>query len=201
VFFTTADMVDTIKKFRKDYPTMYVVCDISGFETFKYSKRLITSQINCPSIELNLIWLEKVVMMKKAKDMNPFKSEWFHWIDAGCCSLRTTVGTKTLRDDFLDFANSLPKDKFIYSSSEPYNKALIRKCNYYHCIAGTSYLLHCSFIDTFYEKYSAYLDTVLNKKNIWTDQVVYTHMFNEFPHMFHKLCDGYGQVSVCLFLS
>jgi hypothetical protein len=171
VFFTSADMVDTIKKYRKDFPTVFVVCDISGFETFKYSKRLITSQIHCPSIELNLIWLEKVVMMKKAKDMNPFKSEWFHWIDAGCCSLRTMDGIKTLRTDFVEFANSLPKDKFIFSSSEPYNKAQIRKCNYYHCISGTSYLLHMLAIDSFYDKYSDYLNTVLNKKNIWIDHL------------------------------
>ena len=43
---------------------------------------------HCPSIELNLIWNEKIFFIEKAKNINPFNSEYFMWVDAGICTFR-----------------------------------------------------------------------------------------------------------------
>ena len=65
VFFTNSKSINIIKKYRKDLPTYYVKCKIEDFFTYKYRNRMITHQTHCPSIELNLIWNEKIFMIQK----------------------------------------------------------------------------------------------------------------------------------------
>jgi hypothetical protein len=197
VFFTTKEMVDTIKRFRVDLPTYYIECTIEELYTYRYKDKMITHPVHCPSVELNIIWTEKVFMIQRASELNPFNSDWFKWIDAGICVYRT------VRPPSIEFPNKeklsrLPKDKFIYSSSEPYNSDLVTSTNYYHHISGT-YILHKSFIKTFVDIYKHYLDTLLSKKNIWTEQVIYTHIYKGSPELFYKLADGYGVISQILY--
>jgi len=174
-----------------------VECQIEDFYNYKFKDKILTHEIHCPSVELNMIWNEKIFMIKKAKDINPFNSTWFHWIDAGICVYRD------LRPPERAFPNpgkmyNLPKDKFIYSQSEPYNEEQTRVDNYYHHISGT-YLLHKDLIDSFTSLYKVYLDKHMGLNNIWTDQVILTHMYKDKPSYFHKLCDGYGEIAKFLY--
>ena len=123
VFFTNSKSIDIIKKYRKGLPTYYIECDIEDFFTYKYRNKMITHQTHCPSIELNLIWNEKIFMIQKAYEINPFNSEWFQWIDAGICNYRDKK-PPNISFPNINKLNLLPKNKFIYSSSCGYIKIL-----------------------------------------------------------------------------
>ena len=64
----------------------------------------------------------------------------------------------------------------------------------HHHISGTSYILHKNIIDDFTNLYSDYLDKLIDKNNIWTDQVIWTFIFKDNRDKFFKLCDGYGKI-------
>ena len=197
MFFTNKENIDIIKKFRKNIPTYYIECYIKDFYTYKYRNKMITDQIHCPSIELNLIWNEKIFMIQKAYEINPFNSEWFKWIDAGICIYRDSKPPEKLFPDIIKL-NNLSKDKFIYSSSNILQEILITKTNYYHHISGT-FILYKNLINKFIEIYKAYLDKLLDNNNIWTDQVILTHIFKDNKDLFFKLCDGYGEITRYLY--
>ena len=197
VFFTNKDTIDVIKQYRGDLPTHYIICELSDFQTYRYKDRMITHPTHCPSIEVNLIWNEKLFMVKHASKLNPFNSEWFIWVDAGINVFRTTPPPMR---QFPNPAlmNTLPKDKFIYSSSNPYSNKKVSRTSYYHHISGT-YVLHKTIIDTVVETYRKYLEELIDKHNIWTDQVILTHIYKDHPDLFYKLCDGYGEIIRYLF--
>jgi hypothetical protein len=198
IFFTNKSNIEKIKKFRNNLPTYYIELEIEDFYSYKYKDRMIIDSIHCPSIELNLIWNEKMEMIKKASEINPFNSEWFHWIDAGICIYRNNEPPKTEFPNIKRIFN-LPKNKMIYSSSQPYDKNKIINNNYYHCIAGTSYILHISFINKYIDIYKQYMEKLINKNNIWTDQIIHTYIYKDSPEFFYKLCEGYGEVTRYLF--
>jgi hypothetical protein len=187
VFFCSKNSIEYIQQFRKNLLTYYIECEIEDFHTYQYRDRMTVHPHHCPSIELNLIWNEKVFFVKKAAELNPFGSEWFHWIDAGICIYRNEKPPDAPFPNE-NILNELPKDKFICSSSHShYNK------HHDHHIAGTSYLLHCSKINEIIDKYQECLDSLVDTSKIWTDQVILTHIYEVYPYLFHIACDGYGE--------
>lgn len=200
VFFSTKEGIEYIKPFRKDHPTYYIELPIQYFVTYKYKDRMKTDDYHCPSIELNLIWNEKIFMIKKAYELNPFQSEWFKWIDAGICIYRNVRPPQKPFPN-ATILNSLPKDKFIFSSSDNNvpNTEQITSTNYYHYVCGTSYLLNSYIINDFAEIHEKYMDKLVNTNNIWTDQVILTHIFKNNIVLFHKLAHGYGELTRVLF--
>jgi hypothetical protein len=192
VFFSDKETIEIIKKYRQNLPTYYVECNIQDFNTYKYKDKMITHSTHCPSVEVNLIWNEKIFLIKKALELNPFFSDFFCWVDAGICIYRNNA-PPTESFPNLDKLNKLPKDKFIYSSSNPYIESNVRPDNYYHHISGT-YILHKNIINDFANMYETYLDKLVDKNNIWTDQVILTHMFKDNKSLFYKLCNGYGSI-------
>jgi hypothetical protein len=193
VFFSDKDTIEIIKKYRQNLPTFYVECNISDFITNKYKDKMLTHKLHCPSVELNLIWNEKIFLIKKAFELNPFLTDFFCWVDAGICLYRNKPPPSTPFPN-LDKLYKLPTHKFIYSSSQPYNPGLVTVEKYYHHISGTTYILHKSIINDFCKLYENYLDTLINTNNIWTDQVILTHIFKDHSHLFYKLCHGYGEI-------
>ena len=193
VFFADKEMIEIIKKYRQNLPTHYIECNIADFYTYKYKNNMITHNVHCPSIELNLIWNEKIFLLQKAYKLNPFNGEYFMWVDAGVCTYRN-IAPPTANFPNIDKLNKLPIDKFIYSSSDTYNEKLVKINNYYHTISGTTYLLHKNIIDVFVELYIKYLNKLIDKNNIWTDQVILTHIYKDNKELFYKLCDGYGSI-------
>ena len=199
VFFTTKEYIDIIKSYRKDLPTYFIEYNIEDFYTYQFKDRMITHPIDCPSVELNLIWNEKLFMIQKAYEINPFNSEWFQWIDAGICSYRNEV-VPTKKFPNMNIIENLPKNKFIFEdSANEYNENLITTTNYYHFISATSFLLHKSIINDFIDIYKKYLKLLIDKNNIWTEQVIYTHIYKDNPELFFKLTTGHGQMVRFLF--
>jgi hypothetical protein len=194
VFFGNKETIEIVKKHRQNLPTFYVEYNIEDFVTNKYKDKMITHPVHCPSAEVNMIWNEKIFLIKKALELNPFSSDFFCWADAGICTYRVTP--PPLRQfPNLDKLNALPKDKFIYSSSEPhpYDDANVRIDSYWHHISGT-FIMHKNIVNDFAILYEQYLDALLDKNNIWTEQVILTHIFKDHKHLFYKLCDGYGEI-------
>ena len=195
VFFSTKAGIELIKTYRTNLPTYYVEYALEDFYTYQYKDKMLTHPIHCPSAELNVIWLEKMFLLDKAHQINPFKSEFFCWVDAGICVYRQTP-PPLISFPNLQKVDKLPKDKFIYSMSTPWNSGAVTNTSYYHHISGT-YILHRDILIHFTDLYKIYLDKIftdplLSKSNLWTDQVVLTHMFKAHPHRFYKLCEGYG---------
>ncbi len=198
MIFTTKDLVPILQKYRQNLPTYYIVYNITDFHTYQFKDRISTHPIHCPSVELNLIWNEKIHMVKKAAEINIFNSDWFVWIDAGICSLRDNPPPNKSIYDLPQLAK-LPTTKLIYTESFPYIDEYVGLTNYYHHVSGT-YMIHSSFINEFAEIYYAFLDTLTVHRNIWTDQVVFTHIFKKHPEMFYKLANGYGAVIPFLYM-
>ena len=196
VFFTNSASIKFISKCRGDLPTVYIICEISDLYAYRFKDRMITHPYHCPSVELNVIWNSKLFMIQTAYQLNPFQSEWFKWIDAGICTFRDRKPSVISFD-----ANrllSFPKDKFIFSSSEPYEKHCISSTNYYHYVSGT-FIVHRDMIHSFVTVYDKYLEQLMSPFNIWTEQVILTHIFNDMPELFYKFADGYGKISEYLF--
>jgi hypothetical protein len=198
VFFGNTESIELAKKYRGNLPTHYIECDISDFYTYTYRDRMITHPRHCPSVELNMIWNEKVFLIEKASKLNPFNSDFFAWIDAGICTYRDNAPpTRPFPD--LNKLMLLPKDKCIFTSTdnpifEPYKLS-----TYYHYIAGTSYILHADIIPQIIYLYKEYLEHIMNKDSIYTDQVILTHIYNAHPELFHCLGHGYGEVIPLLY--
>ncbi len=195
VFFSDKETIEIIKTYRKELPTYYIECNIEDFYTYKYKDKMITDKLHCPSVELNLIWNEKAFLIEKALKINPFNSEYFCWVDAGVCIYRNK---EPPREQFpnIEKLNKLPKDKFIYSSSElnTYNDNFLKNNISKHHVSGTSYILHKNIINDFCIAYDSYLEKHVNKHQIWTDQIILTHMYSEQSHMFYKIAHGYGEI-------
>jgi hypothetical protein len=153
---------------------------------------MVTHPIHCPSVELNLIWNEKLFMMEKAKELNPFHSDWFQWIDAGICVFRNNIPPQITYPN-KDKLKLLPINKFIYCSSNYYNEENVKPEIYYHYIAGTSFILHKNFLSIYLEIYKKFLN-LIDKNNIWTDQVIHTHIYKKCPKLFFHVCYGYGEI-------
>ena len=195
VFFTNRETVEFIKSFRKDLPTYFIECDISQFETYKYKDKFATHPGHCPSVELSMIWHEKLFMVEKACELNPFNTDWFHWVDAGVCVYRDTHPPNNVNTELL---KQLPTDKFIFSSSNyHYIPHMVSTNSDYHHIAGTSYILHKTFVNTFIKLYKTYLENVSDKCYI-TDQIILTRIYKDHPELYFKLCRGYGNVTAML---
>lgn len=77
VFFSDKETIKIIKTYRQKLPTFYVEYDISEFVTNAYKGKIITHPVHCLSIELNMIWNEKIFLVKKALELNPFSSDFF----------------------------------------------------------------------------------------------------------------------------
>ena len=196
VFFGDKESIDLIKSYRNNLPTHYVELDIEDFVTFKYKDKMKTDNEHCPSVELNLIWNEKIFMIDHASQIDPFSSEYFCWVDSGICFYRNySPPSKPFPD--IDKLIKLPKDKFIYSSSECkiFNKNKFKKNIYHktHHISGTSYILHKNIIKKFSRLYFKYLN-IIDNNDIWTDQVILTCIFRDNNNLFYKYCDGYGSI-------
>ena len=197
VFFGDEQTIEFVKQFRGTLPTHYVKCELEEFYTYKYKDRMLTNQYDCPSVELNIIWNEKVFLLEKASILNPFNSEFFAWVDAGICTYRDSAPPTRPFPDLNKLA-VLPKDKFIFTSSERPEYEPSRLNTYYHHVSGT-YILHKNIIPSVIQLYKEYLEKLLKPDNIYTDQVILTHIYNDKPSIFFKLGDGYGELLPLLY--
>ena len=200
VFFGNQESIDIVKSIRMNLPTTYVLLELTDFYTQKYKKHISSHHIHVPSSEVCLIWLEKMFLLQKAKDLNPYKTEYCTWVDAGICLFRDLPPPEKVFPDS-EKIKALPRNKFIFTSStEPFESYKVHENNYYHYISGTAFTLHSDFIDSFTEIYESYLDRIVNYYNwVNTEQKILTHMYHERPELFFKLGEGYGELMTLLY--
>ena len=199
VFFSDKETIEIIKKYRGNLPTHYIECDIKDFNTYKFKDVMVTHPVHCPSIELNLIWNEKIFLIQKAIELNPFKTEYFMWMDAGMSSFRNRMPPPIPFPNIKNL-NNLPKDKFIYSSSHnfTYNEKFIKgQYHLHHHVSGT-YLFHKNIINKLVDIYKKYLN-LIDENDIWTDQVIWTLIYRDKKELFYKLCDNYATIPFYLY--
>ena len=192
VFFGDKKGIEIIKLFRGNFITHYIEMEISDFYSSRYKDLMITDDWHCPSVELNLIWNEKIFLIERATLLNPFKSEFFAWADAGLCTYREYKPAPIMFPN-KNRLNILPCDKFIYSASEEYEEHRVDEPNWHH-ISGSAYIIHKNFVAPFTFIYKTYMDRLINKERIWTDQVIWTHIYRDHKNLFHKIGWDYGQL-------
>ena len=199
VFFGDKESIELVKYYRNELPTYYIELNIEEFITYKYKDNMITNKTHCPSIKLNLIWNEKIFMIQRALKINPFSSDFFCWIDAGICVYRNTP-PPSMPFPNINKLNKLPQDKIIYCSTHnrDYNDKF-KKGEYhlYHHVSGT-YILHKNIIDRCVSLYSEYLK-LIDKTDIWTDQVILTLIYRDNKELFYRYCHDYGSIIRNLF--
>jgi hypothetical protein len=145
-----------------------------------------------------MIWNEKIFLVNEAKKLNLYNTEWFSWIDAGVCIYRYKYPPEIIWGD-IDILNTLPKNKFIYTTSDTdiINFDLIG--TYYHIISGC-FLIHESFIDIFKEIYKKYCEKLLIKNDwIYTDQVINTIIYKDNSELYFLAGHGYGNILPLLY--
>ena len=200
VFFGNEETINIVKQHRQNLPTHYINCEISDFYTYKYINFIETHNVHCPSKELNLIWNEKLFLVKKAAELNVFNTDFFSWIDSGICTFRDSIPPEVPFPNVNKLLH-LPKDKFIFTSSNLfYDKKLVNDNMYYHYISAGVFILHKDFIIKFVDVYKYFIDNLLPKKKwIYTEQVILTRMYYFYPELFCKIADGYGNIIPLLY--
>jgi hypothetical protein len=200
VFFGNEESINIVRKHRKSLPTHYINCEISDFYTYKYIDCIETHDKHCPSKELNLIWNEKIFLVKKASELNIFNTEFFSWIDSGICIFRDENPPQNPFPN-VNKLMSLPKDKFIFTSSTDfYNKMFVNDNMYYHYVSAGVFIMHKDFINNFVDLYQQFVDELLPKKKwIYTEQVILTRILCLYPQLFCKIADGYGNIIPLLY--
>ena len=198
VFFGNDESLNIIKSIREsinNFPSVYINLNIEDFYTYKYKDFIKTHQQHCPSIELNMIWNEKIFLIQKASKLNPFNTESFAWIDAGISTYRNKKPSPNIFPNVRKF-ESLPKDKMICcpTDSPIFNRNMALSSQYYHYISG-NYIVSKSILDIIVELFSKYLDNYMNK-NDWkyTDQVIWTKIYTNHPELFHIIGKSYGDI-------
>lgn len=203
VFFGTQETIELAKKFRRELPTTYVKLSLEEFESKSIvGPKFRTDPCHCPSFELGLVWLEKLFLIRRAARMNVFHSDFFCWVDAGICCYRYQAPPEKVFPH-PSWTEVLPTDKFIFTSSDDpvFCANNVTETNYYHYVSGT-YLLHTNMVHKIVDMFVQFLRHLSSKaNNTWTDQVVLTHMYKEYPDMFYKLGHGYGALFGILFES
>jgi hypothetical protein len=199
IFFGNSHSIEIVKKIRKDLPTFYCELTLDDFYTKKYKHFLAPHEIHNPSSEVCMIWLEKIFLTQRAKNLNPFNTDFFLWVDAGICSYRFEPPPPQPFDK--SKIKLLPTNKFIFcSTEEPFSPHFIHENHYYHYVSGAAFMLHISFIDAFVKEYISSLDRYINNYNwLHTEQKILTHMLQNTPQHFHKLGEGYGALLACLY--
>jgi hypothetical protein len=197
IFFGNAESIEIAKYYRGSLPTYYIECELSEFYTYKYREQMAVHPVHCPSVELNLIWNEKIFLIEKAARLNLYGSKYYAWIDAGICTYRNKLPPQEIFPDYGKLSQ-LPLDKFIFTSSdipifEPHKLG-----SYYHYIAGTSYIIGIEGIPLIVEQYKKYLG-IIRPDNIYTDQVILTYILKGNPELFLRIGHGYGEVVPLLY--
>lgn len=190
IFFSDSiSIINLVKKIRKKLPTYYVVLDMNQFVTNKYKDLFIIDNIHCPSKELNMVWNEKIFLLQKSLEINPFNSNFYCWYDAGLCLFRDRkipeikLDSSFLNKNKISFTNPSHIKKYEQNKLKDYG---------YHYVTGTAYIIPKKIIPIVTKKYKQYLDNYVDDKFLWTDQVIWTHIYNDYPELFENIGEGYG---------
>ena len=167
-----------------------MILDLNQFVTNKYKDLFILDERQCPSKELNMIWNEKIFLVEKAFEMNPFNSNFYCWYDAGLCLFRDRkipeikLDSSFLNKNKISFTNPCHVKNFEQNKLKDYG---------YHYITGTN-IIPKNMVPRITKIYKQYLDKYVDEKLLWTDQVIWTHIYSDYIELFENIGEGYGYV-------
>jgi hypothetical protein len=72
----------------------------------------------------------------------------------------------------------------------------IKKWEYVHNISGC-FIINISMIQTLYDLFYKYLDKCINETNTFTcysDQCILTRIYIDYPDLFNKIGNNYGEI-------
>lgn len=196
IFTDDKELAMLMLEIRNELPTVILYHNMSEFFAVPLMNKNIVHKIHIPSIELGLIWSEKIIHVADAYRFNYFKSDWFAWVDSGNALYRKIP----MPSDPWPNPNTLamlPKDKIIYTCSWfPWNDIEI---------AGTSFMYHKDLVFEVenkimdaYKKCFTY-HPVKNYYLCGSDQYILTRVKREDPDFFHQIGFGYGDLVRRLF--
>jgi hypothetical protein len=127
VIFCETECVEWIKELRKDKieKTNIITTTFKDFYSYQYIDTFLENYTKDHekkvghNIFLYLIWNEKSHFLKRAIELDPFKTDYFLWVDIGCFR-RTNV-------DFIHWPNpirikQIPKDKLLLLQVIPFSE-------------------------------------------------------------------------------
>ena len=178
----------------------------SHWTELKANENKYISVVHVPSADLGCIWLAKIDLLQYSASQLP-EYNWHLWLDIGIHSSHDISSTRFPNLARLSF---LPKNKLIVSNS-------YKKCNidyykqqyfqYDHCISGTSYLVHKSFINKLRTKFHDTFEKCLevhrarnatNYFSCFSDQVILSHLNPNLLFVINSKVDekgAYGAVA------
>jgi hypothetical protein len=191
-FYSDENFRCLVSKLRHELPTHFIRLSLSDFEGTKYLMKNWTHPEHVPSTSLGLIWIEKVVLIDKARRLNIYDTDWFAWIDAGNAYYRYQKIPSMVWPSITNI-DILPLDKIIYTDIDNWRG-----------FGGTAFLYHrniTSFVKLEFWKHLQVCKSTFNDWRCLSDQIIFSLMRSQFPDLFLSIGQGYGSVVPILFNS
>jgi hypothetical protein len=195
VFYYEDDfVVKLVSNARVGLLTKFIKLPMSKFKVNNIYQDNWTHPKHIPSQELGKIWLEKIFIITRTLELNPFNSSWFAWYDAGMAFYRKSKipSSPWPNPTMLQF---LPKDKILYTDSRSYKDG--------HSFSGTAFLLHKSIANRVANLFMNEIESCANDSkhgslgdmfySCGSDQIIWSRLkMTLASSMFHKVGSGYG---------
>lgn len=222
IIFTEEDLVDTIKKVRKDLPTEIIVESLENIPYY-YLKQPIqdvldsefykenmadTNRVECNYSMYSVIQYSKFKWLEKASKVNPFESKFFFWLDAGAsrflhdCNLENYYPSKGALLEL----NELDNTFLIQYNTECYTDLVNSQTlseNYFwdnrSFICGSMFGGNKISIENISNEIDHILDYMINNKNINNEQIAIGYLCKTKENLFTKFYRINGQNHLCLF--
>jgi hypothetical protein len=198
VIFSDRESLPLLRQCREGLETVFIERELKDFKVAKYRGYIRTDPLHVPSVELSLIWHEKIFLMEEVARMNPFRTEWFAWLDAGISCYRDRAPPPTVWPK-KEKVEKLPTDKLIFTA--PSSAGFVHNFgkSYYHYVTGTFMATGEFLCEKYARLYQQYLDNLLPHCSWrYVDQVVHTHIYRDHRDLFHCIGVGYGGVATLL---
>ena len=177
-----------------DKNTIYKILEFSDFYTsnynWDYDYDIDIEKVKGHTIELYKIWNEKIHFINRVIDENPFKSEYFMWLDIGC------FRNKNVLNDFLSFPsyNAFIPNKIIIPLIYKYDDDIKKNINDVDCrfrhknYIGGLFAGDIQSLRKFKNKHIEMLE-IFKKNKIFAgkDQSIYNFIVLQNTHLFHLL--------------
>ena len=203
IIFCDPESEEMIREKRKPYieQTHIIVIKLEDFYTSRYlsvfrNNYLQDFEKDKHSVELYMVWAEKTEFLKKAMELNIFKSEFYVWIDIGAFRNRADKGDISL--DLIknwpdqEKMKALPKDKIILGRAGQFPPDCNRLMNngltvqeftkVIRSIVGTIFIMHKDMILVWWKLYYWMLETFIKyNRPILKDQSIMANIAVAFP--------------------
>ena len=185
VIYTTKEMESYFleqRRYKKNI-TQVILVSFEDFYTYRFKKEWEAMHDTDPekhihNVELYMIWNEKINLVQKTANKNPFGTEYFVYIDAGYLRKIEHEMYVNWPDEKL-FGNTLDKDKVYVYDIHLNNKVYISGGFF----AGTR-----NAFQKFHKLYYRTMEDILlsKKKDVFIgkDQNLYLHIVTQYPHLF-----------------